>query len=137
MLAVAGMGGAWPMRKIGGDSLYTPGMWLGTLMGILAGSASGFLNGSLITRLKLPPFIVTLGTMSAFRGISYVMNDGQPFNVPGYKYLGNGELALVPISVVIAMLIVVLAGLALRYTRLGRYTYAIGSNRDAAFHAGV
>jgi len=95
------------------------------------------LNGTLITRLKLPPFIVTLGTMSAFRGISYVMNDGQPYNVPEYSYLGRGELLHVPVSVVIAVLIVVAASLVLRYTPLGRYTYAIGSNREAAFHAGI
>jgi ribose/xylose/arabinose/galactoside ABC-type transport system permease subunit len=90
-----------------------------------------------ITRLKLPPFIVTLGTMSAFRGVSYVMNDGQPYNVPGYTYLGSGQLAAVPVSVVIALGLVVVAAMGLRYTALGRYTYAIGSNREAAFHAGI
>jgi ribose/xylose/arabinose/galactoside ABC-type transport system permease subunit len=137
MLAMAGMAGAWTMLKSGGDSLSTPGMWLGSLMGIIAGTASGFLNGTLITRLKLPPFIVTLGTMSAFRGISYVMNDGQPYNVPGYTYLGRGALAAAPVSVAIAVIVVALAILALRYTPLGRYTYAIGSNREAAFHAGI
>ncbi len=91
----------------------------------------------MITRLKLPPFIVTLGTMSAFRGISYVMNDGQPYNVPGYSFLGNGEVLGISVSVMLAALIIVLAALVLRYTPLGRYTYAIGSNRQAAFHAGV
>jgi ribose/xylose/arabinose/galactoside ABC-type transport system permease subunit len=110
---------------------------VGTTAGVLAGTVSGLLNGLLITRLKLPPFIVTLGTMSAFRGISYVMNDGQPYNVPNYSYLGDGRLIGVPVSIVIAAVVVVVASLVLRYTPLGRYTYAIGSNRDAAFHAGV
>jgi len=137
MLALAGMAGAWTMLRIGGDSLSTQAMWLGTGAGILMSTLCGLLNGTLITRLKLPPFIVTLGTMSAFRGIAYVMNDGQPYNVPGYSYLGNGELAGVPVSVIIALVIVILASLALRYTPLGRYTYAIGSNREAAFHAGI
>jgi ribose/xylose/arabinose/galactoside ABC-type transport system permease subunit len=117
--------------------LTTSGMIAGTLVGGVTGAVCGFLNGTLITRLKLPPFIVTLGTMSAFRGISYVMNDGEPYNVPAYTYLGNGSLAGVPISVVIALVVVLLASLGLRYTPLGRYTYAIGSNREAAFHAGV
>src|SRR5262249_33381597 len=90
-----------------------------------------------ITRLKLPPFIVTLGTMSIFRGISYVMNEGQPYNVPGYDYLGNGVLVGFPVSVLIATALIVLSSLALRYTPLGRYTYAICSNREAAFHAGI
>jgi ribose/xylose/arabinose/galactoside ABC-type transport system permease subunit len=137
MLAFAGMGGALTMLKVGGDSITPQAMWLGTLAGILLGTLCGFLNGTLLTRLKLPPFIVTLGTMSVFRGISYVMNDGQPYNVPGYTYLGNGELASIPISVLIAAVVILFASLSLRYTPLGRYTYAIGSNREAAFHAGI
>lgn len=137
MLAVAGMAGAWTMLQVSGVNLSLPGMLLGTLSAIAVGAGCGLLNGLLITRLKLPPFIVTLGTMSAFRGIAYVMNDGQPYNVAGYTYLGNGELAGIPTSVLIAVIIVVLAALTLRYTPLGRYTYAIGSNREAAFHAGV
>jgi ribose/xylose/arabinose/galactoside ABC-type transport system permease subunit len=137
MMALAGMAGAWTMSKLGGDTLSISSMWLGTAAGVVVGIASGLLNGSLITRLKLPPFIVTLGTMSVFRGISYVMNEGQPYNVPGYKYLGSGELARIPASILIALLIVVLASLVLRFTPLGRYTYAIGSNREAAFHAGI
>jgi len=137
MLALAGMGGGWTMLKLGGEPMTGTGMWIGTLVGLLVGTLCGLLNGLLITRLKLPPFIVTLGTMSAFRGIAYVVNDGQPYNVTGYTYLGGGEIALVPVSVLLAVVIVILAVLVLRYTPLGRYTYAIGSNRDAAFHAGV
>ncbi len=137
MLALSGMFGAWLMQKIGGDNLTTSVMFIGTLGGIAAGTLCGFLNGLLITRMNLQPFIVTLGTMSAFRGISYVMNDGQPYNVPAYTYLGNGQIAAIPVSIIIAAIIIVLAILVLRYTSLGRYTYAIGSNREAAFHAGV
>lgn len=137
MLALAGMLGAWVMRRNGGDSITTQAMVLGTLVGIAAGAVCGACNGLLITRLRLPPFIVTLGTMSAFRGISLVMNDGQPYNVRAYTFLGDGEIAGISISVIIAAVILVLGSLALRYTSLGRYTYAIGSNREAAFHAGV
>lgn len=137
MLAFAGMMGAWAMQKAGGASLTTSTMFFGTLVGIVTGLACGLANGLLITKLKLPPFIVTLGTMSAFRGIAYVMNDGQPYNVPNYTYLGDGEVAGLSVSVVIAAVIMIAASLVLRYTPLGRYTYAIGSNREAAFHAGV
>jgi ribose/xylose/arabinose/galactoside ABC-type transport system permease subunit len=137
MLALAGMVGAWVMLKMGGGSLTLSGMFIGTVAGTLAGGACGLLNGVLVTQLKLPPFIVTLGTMSAFRGISYVMNDGEPYNVPEYVFLGNGEILGMPASVAIAAVIVVFAVLVLRYTPLGRYTYAIGSNREASFHAGV
>ena len=109
MLALAGMVGAWTMQKMGGDALTPQAMWLGTFAGIATGTLAGFLNGALINGLKLPPFILTLGTMSAFRGISYVMNDGQPYNVPGYKYLGDGLFFGIPISIVIALVIVVVA----------------------------
>ncbi len=137
MLALAGMMGAWVMVKLGGDSPTLAQMLIGTVIGTIAGGICGLLNGLAITQLKLPPFIVTLGTMSAFRGISYVMHDGEPYNVPEYVFLGNGEILGIPASVAIAVVIVVFAVLVLRYTPLGRYTYAIGSNREASFHAGV
>ena len=112
-------------------------MVIGTIVGILTGVLCGFANGNLITRLKLPPFIVTLGAMSVFRGTSYVMNAGQPYNVPAYKYLGEGLVFGVPVSIIIFVAVVAIAAYILKYTRLGRYTYAIGSNKEAAFHAGV
>jgi ribose/xylose/arabinose/galactoside ABC-type transport system permease subunit len=137
MAALAGMVGAWSMQKIGGATLTTSAMFWGTLIGIATGTLCGFLNGAVITRLNLQPFIVTLGSMSIFRGISYVMNDGIPYNVPGYTYLGNGQFLLIPVSIIIALAISVAAVFVLRYTPLGRFTYAIGSNREAAFHAGI
>jgi ribose/xylose/arabinose/galactoside ABC-type transport system permease subunit len=137
MMALSGMFGAWTMQKIGGDLLTPPAMWFGTFAGIAMGTFAGFLNGVLINVLKLPPFILTLGTMSAFRGIAYVMNDGQPYNVPAYKFLGNGQTFGVPISIVITLVIVAVAILILNRTTLGRYTYAIGANRTAALYSGV
>jgi ribose/xylose/arabinose/galactoside ABC-type transport system permease subunit len=138
MLALCGMIGAVTMTAIGdptdpqGISLLT-----GTFIGIGIGTICGFLNGLLITKLKLQPFIVTLGTMSFFRGITLVMKNGQSINVPSYKYLGEGTIMTIPVSIIIFIVIIIIAVFILRYTRLGRYTYAIGSNRQAAFHAGV
>ena len=137
MLALAGMVGAYTMTVIGGADAHGGALVIGTIVGIVAGAVCGLLNGVLITKLKLQPFIVTLGTMSTFRGISYVMNDGQPYYVPNYQYLGKGVVAGIPISVLIFAVVIAIAVFLLRYTRLGRYTYAIGSNREAAFHAGV
>ncbi len=137
MMALSGMVGAWVMIVIGGPNPVGAALVVGTLAGIITGLVCGLLNGVLITKLKLPPFIVTLGTMSSFRGISYVMNAGKPYNIPHYKYLNEGIFLGLPISVIIFAVIIVLAGFILKYTRLGRYTYAIGSNREAAFHAGV
>jgi ribose/xylose/arabinose/galactoside ABC-type transport system permease subunit len=75
--------------------------------------------------------------MSFFRGVALVMKDGQPINVPDYKYLGEGVAAGIPVSIIIFAAVIGAAMFVLRYTPLGRYTYAIGSNREAAFHAGV
>jgi ribose/xylose/arabinose/galactoside ABC-type transport system permease subunit len=129
MLAVCGMIGAWVM--------VAAGTAMGTIAGVAAGLLSGLVNGLLITRFRLQPFIVTLGTMSFFRGIALVMKDGQPVNVPDYKYLGEGVIFAAPVSVLIFAAVIIIAMLILKYTPLGRYTYAIGSNREAAFHAGV
>jgi len=158
VLALAGMVGAWTMLWLAGsdpqgqlwsvpsDIPAGPGrppeptalaMLFGTLAGVFAGTVCGFVNGALISKLRLPPFIVTLGTMSALRGIAYVMNDGMPYNVATYKYLGEGTFLGARVCVLLFAVVAVLAALALRYVRLGRYTYAIGSNREAAFHAGI
>jgi len=137
MMALCGMVAGLVMTK-NSSIVPTAGlMWLGTLAGVGTGILCGLINGGLITKLNLPPFIVTLGTMSAFRGISYVMNKGMMFDVPTYTFLGQATLAGVPVNVLIFVLIVLLAFFILRYTPLGRYTYAIGSNRQAAYHAGV
>jgi ribose/xylose/arabinose/galactoside ABC-type transport system permease subunit len=75
--------------------------------------------------------------MSLYRGIALVMYDGQPINVSSYRYLGEGTLAGIPISVVLFLAVIALAGAVLQFTRFGRHTYAIGSNAEAAHHAGV
>ena len=137
MMALSGMVAGLVMTQ-NGNVVPTPSlMVLGTLVGIGMGLLCGLLNGSLITLLNLPPFIVTLGTMSAFRGISYVINRGMMFDVPTYTFLGEGKILDIPVNVLIFLVIVLAAFFLLRYTPLGRYTYAIGSNRQAAYHAGV
>ena len=137
MLAISAMIGAWSITKIGGEVPSAAAMVAGTFIGMLTGTVCGLLNGTLITTLQLPPFIVTLGAMSLYRGMSLVINDGQPFNIITYKYLGAGTVLSIPISVIIFAVIVAVAAFLLRYTRPGRYTYAIGSNTQAAFYAGI
>lgn len=133
LLALAGMIGAVVIQAAGPEW----GALAGTTAGIAAGTLCGLVNGFVITRFNLPPFIITLGSMSVFRGVAYVMHDGQPYNVPDYRFLGEGVVLGIPVSVILFVALALLAFLMLRHTRLGRYTYAIGSNREAAFHAGV
>jgi len=133
------MSGALWQQVSGGQyiQLSTAAMVGGTFVSVLAGALCGFINGKLITRLKLAPFIVTLGTMSIFRGISYLMNNGKPFAVSDYSWLDIGRIAQIPSSVILLVLILAGAGFVLKFTPFGRYTYAIGSNVETAFHAGV
>ena len=148
MLAVCGMIGAASMLFFSGGTwadissgtyihLSIVAMIAGTLISVLAGAVCGFANGMLITKLKLAPFIVTLGTMSIFRGISYIMNAGKPFAVSDYSWLDTGRVAGIPSSVILLVIVMVAAWFLLKHTRFGRYTYAIGSNVQTAFHAGI
>ncbi|MGD9817728.1 MAG: ABC transporter permease [Desulfomonilaceae bacterium] len=137
LLALCGMLAAGVMIGIGGQEPSSGVMILGTAIGLLAGAVGGALSGALITKLKLQPFIATLGTMSLYRGIALVMYDGQPINVASYRYLGEGSLLGIPVSVVLFVLVTAMSGAILHFTRFGRHVYAIGSNVQAAYHAGV
>ncbi|MBR4253549.1 MAG: ABC transporter permease [Lentisphaeria bacterium] len=147
MLAMCGMIGAFSMLSFSGGSLkeISTGsvrlsllaMLAGTLVSIAVGAICGFVNGMLITRLKLAPFIVTLGTMSIFRGISLLANSGQNIKIINYTWLDKGDVLGVPSSIILVVIIMAAAGFLLKHTRFGRYTYAIGSNTQTAFHAGI
>ena len=148
MLAMTGMLGSVAMLLAGGGAwagicdgafvdMGTGAMLLGTFAAIVLGGLCGLFNGLCITRLKLAPFIVTLGTMSIFRGVSYVLNDGKPFAISKYAWLDTGTLLGVPSSLWLFALVLLACGFTLRNTRFGRYVYAVGSNSVTAFHAGV
>lgn len=137
LLALSGMVAAQSMIAVAGEDPTGGALWWGTAVGVAVGAACGVLNGVAIVRLRLQPFIVTLGSMSLFRGVALVMNDGQPLNVPSYRTLAEGTLLGVPVSILIFLVVVALSAWTLRSTRFGRHTYAIGSNREAAYHAGV
>ena len=99
----------------------------------------GLLNGALITLGRLPPFIATLGMMSVARGTALMFTEGRPisgFN-GGFRSLATGEVLGVPVSVVIMVGVYVVAHFVLTRTKLGRYTYAIGGNEEAALLSGV
>ena len=112
---------------------------LGILAGIAAGLACGLLNGIMITRLKIAPFIVTLGTLGAYRGLALVISKGLPVHeIPtAFSFLGDGNLLGVPFSLWVLAACAVAMHFLLENTKLGRYSFAIGSNSSAAFYAGV
>lgn len=116
------------------------GVILGIVAGIGVGLLFGLLNGVFVSRLRLPPFIVTLGTMSIARGAALTYTGGVPvFGVrsPFFAWLGSGQIAGVPVIVIIAFVGFVVTYFLVSRTRLGVYTYAIGGNETASRWAGI
>jgi ribose/xylose/arabinose/galactoside ABC-type transport system permease subunit len=107
--------------------------------GLAAGSAAGLVNGLLITRGKLPPFIATLGMMSVARGITLFWTDGRPVSGfdAAFRSLATGRVLMIPAPVLIAALLYLAAHFLLNRTRFGLYVYAIGGNEEATRLSGV
>lgn len=106
---------------------------------LLAGVCLGLLNGALIAYLGLPPFIVTLGSYTALRGVAYLVANGTTVinrNL-NFAWIGNNYLGPIPWLVVIALLAVVASWFVLRRTVLGRHIYAVGGNIRAARLTGI
>jgi ribose transport system permease protein len=113
----------------------------GLLVAVLSGTAWGLLNGVLIARAKIPPLVVTLGSFGAALGAADLLNNGSDIEtVPRLlnTTLGYGtSLGVVPNMVLIAAVITLAGAWLLHTTRFGRYTFAIGSNAEAARRAGI
>jgi ribose transport system permease protein len=103
------------------------------------GGLFGIANGILITVLRVPPFIGTLGMMGVARGLALILVNGVPiYGLERYKFLGQGKLFdVIPVPTVIALVVFAVCFAVLNYTRFGRFTYATGSNAEAARLSGV
>ena len=113
---------------------------LAVVIGLILGFALGIVNGLLITKMKLQPFIATLGMMSVYRGIAYTMTKGWPvLNMPGdYRRMMDGDLLFgIPVSVIILFAFAFIGYIYLKYIPHGTYLYAIGSNEEATRLSGV
>ncbi len=104
------------------------------LVGLGVGLAAGLINGSLIAFTKIPPFIATLGMMVTARGVANWYTRGQPISFPTDSFAAIGD-GMTP--VVIFAGVALLFHLALKYTKYGKHTYAIGSSEDAARISGI
>jgi ribose transport system permease protein len=109
------------------------------LVGLAIGVLAGVFNGFMVAHIKLQPFIVTLGTMSLFRGMALVYTNGDPiFKVPpAFRGIFNGSYMGIPGPIAFMFGVAILAFLLLNYTRLGIYMKAIGGNEEAARMSGV
>jgi len=113
--------------------------YLAALTAMAVGVIGGYLQGFAITRLKVPPFVVTLGGMSAFRGAALLFADGGPISgfEPDFVWWGQGKVGPIPIPVIVFLVFAILAHVVLRYTRYGRQVYAVGGNVEAARLSGL
>ncbi len=132
MMAIGGLLGTMAMEK----GAPIP---VGILCGIATGMIWGFINGFLTTRLRINPFIVTLGTLGIIRGLALLISGGLPVHqVPQqFSFLGDGTLIRMPFVLWLLIACAVAVHVILEHTRLGRYAFAIGSNHEAAIYAGV
>lgn len=108
-------------------------------MGLLAGLLLGAFNGFIITKSKIAPFIVTLGTMTIGRGLALILSDGRPVSnlSDSFNYLGSGTILGIPVLILIFILVFALCTIILNKTVLGRYIYAVGGNEQAARASGI
>jgi inositol transport system permease protein len=145
LLAFAGLvaaavakGGFENRFAVGADSVGY-GWYTAALVAVLIGLAGGWLQGLAITRLKVPPFVVTLGGMSAFRGAALLFAAGGPISgfPPSFSWWGQGKIGPVPVPVIIFLVAALIAHIVLRYTRYGRQVYAVGGNPEAARLSGL
>jgi inositol transport system permease protein len=111
-------------------------------VGLLVGLVAGLINGSLIAYTAIPPFIATLGMMVAARGVAKWYTRGQPVSMLQDDYAAIGSNVdifglSIPVPVIIFLLVAAIFHIALRYTRYGKFTYAIGANVQAARVSGI
>ena len=106
---------------------------------LAAGVVCGLGNGLLVSQGGLPPFIVTLGTMSIARGAALLVTEGRPISgfAPSFRVLATGRAGFVPAPVIATAVVYLAAHVALTRTTFGRYVYAIGGNEEATRLSGV
>jgi ribose transport system permease protein len=138
VLVFSGVVAAKLMNAVGGNGWGT--IVVGLVAAVLAGCAWGIVNGFLVTKARIPPFIVTLGTLGMALGSALLITGGVDERSVPFKLIdtvGSGRLFGFPYLVLIAVVVAIIFGIILSQTRFGRYTYAVGSNAEGVRRAGV
>jgi inositol transport system permease protein len=124
-------------RLFKGGSPWPVGLVL--LIGLAVGIAIGFINGAMISKLKIPPFIATLGMMTFARGWAFIYSQGRPRGslIDAFQAIGQGSILGIPNPAIVLLVCVAITYVILQHTLWGRYTYALGSNLQAAVVSGI
>ena len=109
------------------------------LAGLFAGLLLGSFNGFIITKSKIAPFIVTLGTMTIGRGLALILSNGRPVSnlSDTFVFIGSGKIIGIPVLILILIIMFILCTIILNKTILGRYIYAVGGNEQASRASGI
>ena len=134
--SIIGLSGVVTVGLIATNHLPVPAA---VIIGILVGVLVGGFNGLVVAKTAIPPFIVTLATMNIARGAAYIYTGGQPIRVMSddFNNIGSGYLGNIPLPVVYLVVILIACVLIMNKTKLGRYIYAVGGNREAARFSGI
>ena len=124
-------------------SAFYPGLHLPLIVPVaaacLVGALVGLINGTLVAKTRIPPFIATLGTFTAIRGAANLYTGGRPISdlTDNYDFIGQGDVFGVPVPIIILVVMAVLTHILYAHTKFGKYIYAIGGNEQAARVSGI
>ena len=124
-------------------TMFYPGLNVPLIVPILAacgvGALVGLLNGTLVAKTRIPPFIATLGTFTAIRGLALLYTGGRPISdlTDSYNFIGQGDVFGLPVPIIILIVMAVVTHILYAHTKFGKYIYAIGGNEQAARVSGI
>ena len=125
------------------STAFYPGLHLPLIVAVLAacvvGALVGLINGTLVAKTRIPPFIATLGTYTAIRGLALLYTGGRPISdlTDSYNFIGQGDVLGVPVPIIILVIMAIVTHVLYAHTKFGKYIYAIGGNEQAARVSGI
>ncbi|MHC1771884.1 MAG: ABC transporter permease [Flexilinea sp.] len=126
---------------VGGLFLADVNIWICILVALAAGVGVGYFNGFMISKVGLPPFIVTLAMMSLARGVAYIFTEGSPLSMGGlpewFRFLGKGSIGNIPMLFIIFIGFAIIFDILLRTSNVFRNIFYVGSNEAAANLSGI
>jgi inositol transport system permease protein len=124
-------------------TMFYPGLSVPLIVPVLAacgvGALVGLINGTLVAKTRIPPFIATLGTYTAIRGVALLYTGGRPISdlTDSYNFIGQGDVLGLPVPIIILVVMAVITHVLYAHTKFGKYIYAIGGNEQAARVSGI